>query len=195
MVTTGDPGPGRAPAGYGFRWGAAGLLFALACLSGCSFSPRSTLSAASVEAKIAAELSSTYHIAPPEVHCPRSVPAAEGTRFTCTAILDGQPLLVVGTVTGPHGRFEVHATSAVVVKPEAEAEISRHLSGRVGKPVPVTCAVPELLVASPGHMFGCTADIAGVERQVAVTVVNLAGELRYQVLPYKRASGLSRPAP
>jgi Domain of unknown function (DUF4333) len=158
----------------------------MAGLAGCSLSTHSTLSAGSVEAKISDQLARDYHITAPEVHCPRSVPATPGTRFTCTATLDRQPLRVVGTVTDRRGQFEVHATRAVVVMPAAEREITENLSNRVGGPVSVTCPAPELLVADPGHTFRCTAEIAGVKRQVAVTVENLAGDLRYRVLPYAR---------
>jgi hypothetical protein len=165
------------------------VLVTTAGLASCSLSPRRTLSTASVEAKIGAELATTYHIATPKVHCPRSVPATPGTRFTCTAFLDGQPLPVVATVTSTHGHFEVHATSAVVVKGAAETEISQDLSHRLGRPVSVSCPIPDLLVAGPGHNFPCTAEIAGVRRQVAVTVENLAGDLRYRVLPYKSDAG------
>jgi Domain of unknown function (DUF4333) len=180
--------PTRAIPAWGRAAGGVLLATVLAAagLTGCSLSTRSTLSAASVEAKISTQLARTYRIARPEVHCPKSVPATPGTRFTCTATLDGQPLRVVGTVTDHRGQFEVHATSAVVVMSAAEAEISRDLSTRVGRPVSVSCPPPELLVARPGHTFRCTADIASVERQVAVTVENLAGDLRYQVLPYTR---------
>ena len=51
----------------------------------------------------------------------------------------------------------------------------------------MSCPGPQLLVAAPGHTFGCTAEIAGVERHLVVTVVNLAGDLRYLVLPYQAA--------
>jgi Domain of unknown function (DUF4333) len=187
MATLGDHRRRPARARFTLSRGAAALLVAAAGLAGCSLSPRRTLSTASVEAKIGAQLASVYHIIPPEVHCPKSVPATPGTRFTCAATLDGQPLQVVATVTGTHGHFEVHATSAVVVKSAAEAEISQNLSHRVGRPVSVSCPVLELLVADPGHTFRCTAEIAGVPRQVAVTVENLAGDLRYEVLPYKSA--------
>jgi hypothetical protein len=187
MDTLGDRRQGPARALVTLSRSAAALLVATAGLAGCSLSPRRSLSTASVEAEIGAQLASTYHIAPPEVHCPKSIPATPGTRSTCTASLDGQPLQVVATVTGAHGHFEVHATSAVIVKSAAETEISQNLSNRVGQPVSVSCPIPALLVADPGHTFRCTAEIAGVERQVAVTVENLGGDLRYQVLPYKPA--------
>jgi hypothetical protein len=185
MDTLGDHRRGCAPVAV--WWGRVTVLVVMAVvgLAGCSLSPHSTLSAASLEAKIAAELARTYNIAPPKVNCPASVPVTPGAHFTCIATLDGQPLRVLGTVTDSRGHVQVHPASAVVVKSAAEAEISQSLSKRVGSPVHVSCPLPGLLVASPGHTFGCTAEIAGVERHVAVTVVNPAGDLRYRVLPYQ----------
>jgi Domain of unknown function (DUF4333) len=181
---------GRAPgpAGWATWAGAAAVsVGALAGLTGCSLSPHSTLSAASIEARISAGLARRYRVPPPKVNCPASARAVAGTYFTCTATLAGQPLRVIGTVTDDKGHVEVRAASAVVVKSEAEAEIGQSLSKKVGRPVSVSCAVPELLVADAGLGFGCTTEVAGVERQVTVTVLNVAGDLRYQVLPYHAA--------
>ena len=167
---------------------ALGAFAATAGLAGCSLSARNSLSSASVESKIASELANSYRIAAPPVHCPRSIPAQVGSTFTCVATLEGQPLRVVGTVTSSRGHVDVHPTSAVVVAETAEAEIGKSLSATFGQPVTVSCPIPSLLVAPVGHTFGCTANIAGVGRQVAVTVTNVAGELSYRVLPYKPAS-------
>jgi len=181
--------PGPAGRATWARWAgaAAALVAAVAGLAGCSLSPHSTLSAASLETKISSELARTYKIPPPEVSCPASVRATPGTHFTCAATLEGQSLRVVGTVTDDKGHVQVRAASAVVVKSGAEAEIGQSLSRKVGQPVPVACAMPQLLVADPGLTFSCKAELAGIERQVAVTVVNLAGDLRYRVLPYRAA--------
>jgi Domain of unknown function (DUF4333) len=149
-------------------------------LVGCSVSPPGSLSSATIETKIAAELARTYKVAPPHVGCPAAVPDRTGTHFTCTATLDGQPLRVAGVVTGPSGHVVVRAANAVIVKSGAESKIGQSLSKKAGRPVSVSCALPPLLVANPGLGFGCTAEIAGVEHHLAVTVVNLGGELRYQ---------------
>ncbi|HXW80149.1 MAG TPA: DUF4333 domain-containing protein, partial [Acidimicrobiales bacterium] len=139
------------------------LLGATAGLAGCSISARNSLSSASVEAKIASELATSYDIAPPPVHCPRQVPAEVGSTFTCVATLEGQHLQVVGTVTSSRGHVEVHPTSAVVVAEKAEAEIGKSLSATFGQPVTVSCPIPSLLVAPVGHTFQCTAHVAGVD--------------------------------
>ncbi len=154
-------------------------------LAGCSLEAHSTVSASSVERRIASELASSLHISPPAVHCPGPIPARVGTKFTCTAVIDGQVLQVVGTVTGTHGNVEVHPSDAVIMASKAEAEIAKSLSARLGRPVPVSCDVPPVLVAPVGHSFECTATIAGVRRRIVVTVVNLSGELSFRVLPYK----------
>ena len=106
-----------------------------------------------------------YDVPPPEVNCPLSVPARVGTHFTCTATLDGQPWRVVGTVTDAHGAMSrCGPTSAVVVVATAEAEIGKSLSRTFRRPVHVSCAVPSLWWPTRGLAFGCTADVAGVER-------------------------------
>jgi Domain of unknown function (DUF4333) len=183
MGTLGDHRWAQAPRAV--RWWGVAAFLAMAALAGCSLSAHSTLSGSSVEAKIASELAKTYDIAPPKVSCPASVRATVGTRFTCTATLDGQRLGVVGTVTDDHGHVEVRSSGVVIAKSGAEAELSRSLSKEVGHPVSVSCPLPTLLVAAPGHSFACTADIAGVERHIAVRVVNRAGDLSYRVLPYR----------
>jgi Domain of unknown function (DUF4333) len=164
------------------------LFAATAGLASCSLSASNALSSASVEARIASQLASSYHIASPPVRCQRSIPARIGSTFTCVAILEGQHLRVVGTVTSSRGHVEVHPASAVVVAEKAEAEIGRSLSKTFGQPVNVSCPIPSLLVASVDHTFACTAHVAGVDRKVVVTVTNLAGDLSYRVLPYKPAS-------
>jgi Domain of unknown function (DUF4333) len=153
-------------------------------VAGCSLEAHSTVSASSVETRIASELASRLHIPPPAVHCPGAVPARVGARFTCTAVIDGQVLRVVGTVTGTQGEVEVHPSDAVIMASKAEAEIGKSLSARLGRRVPVSCAVPPVLVAPVGHSFECTANIAGASRRIVVTVVNPAGELSYRVLPF-----------
>jgi hypothetical protein len=59
---------------------------------------------------------------------------------------------------------------------------------RVGHVVNWPAPVPA--VTDPGLAFGCTTEVAGVERQVTVTVVGLTGDLRYQVLPCQAARPL-----
>jgi len=160
-------------------------LAATLALSGCSIKARDTVSAASLEAKIAAQLASTFRITKPEVHCPKSVLAQAGSKFTCTTALYGQALEVKGEVTGSRGQVEVKPANAVVVTANAESELANKLRPTFHHPVVVSCAVPPLLVASPGRGFSCTATIGNIKRQLAVSVTGDAGALSYQVLPYK----------
>lgn len=170
---------------------AASALAAALVLAGCSIKARDTVSAASLEADIAGQLARSYGIAKPPVHCPRSVPAEKGSKFTCTAELDGQALLVNGKVTGPRGQVEVKPASAVVVTEHAEAELAKRLEKTFHLHVGLTCAAPALLVATPGKHFGCTAHLGTVERQLVVTVTGSAGALNYRVLPYKSPTATS----
>ena len=155
-------------------------------LSSCSFKAADTVSAASLEADIANQLARSYQIAKPPVHCPRSVPAVAGSKFTCTATLDSQALKVNGSVTGSRGQVVVKPATAVVATKVAEAELAKRLQGTFHQKVGLICHVPALLVATQGRRFGCTATVGTIKRQLAVTVTGNAGALSYRVLPYKR---------
>lgn len=160
-------------------------LVAAAVLSSCSLTAADTVSAASLETDIAGQLASSYRIPKPPVHCPRSVPAVAGHKFTCTATLDGQALKVKGTVTSSRGQVEVRPATAVVVTKAAEAELAGHLKTTFRRTVGLSCRLPALLVATPGRRFSCTVTVGTIKRQLAVTVTGTAGALSYRVLPYK----------
>lgn len=162
-------------------------LVALSAVAGCSVKARDLLSAASVEAKISAQLAESYGVTPPRVHCPAAVPSTVGSRFSCTTRLDGQPLTVSGKVAGPRGAVAVKPATAVVVLAEARAQISRDLARASGMKVSLACPGPALLVAPPGRTFGCTAEVGGVPRQVLVTVTSTSGTLQLRLLPYRPA--------
>ncbi len=163
------------------------VLVALSAIGGCSVKARDLLSAASLEAKISAQLASSYGVRPPRVHCPTAVPATVSSRFSCTTSLDGQPLTVSGEVAGPRGAVAVKPTTAVVVLAQARAQISRDLARASGMKVAVSCPGPALLVSAPGRTFACTAEVGGVLRQVEVTVTSATGTLQLRLLPYRPA--------
>jgi hypothetical protein len=180
----------RAPARYR---AALGVVAAVAALGGCSLTSikaRDTLSARSVEAKIASQLTRNYAaVRSPKVDCPLSVPARVGSKFSCTTRLEGQVLALAGTVTGPHGRLVVRPTSTIIVVSAAEAGIGKSLRRTFKTEVTdVSCGARALLVISPGRTFACTAAVAGTNRQVVVTVTSSAGALALRVLPYKPGS-------
>jgi Domain of unknown function (DUF4333) len=162
-----------------------GAVIAALALSSCSIKARDTVSAASLEAEIAAQLASTFHISKPKVHCPRSVPAQAGSKFACSTHLYGQALKVEGKVTGSRGQVEVKPANAVVNTVTAETELAKRLQPTFHHPVKVSCSVPPLLVATAGRGFRCTATIGDIKRQLAVTVTGNTGALSYRVLPYK----------
>jgi hypothetical protein len=167
--------------------GCLAALVAVGALAGCSVKARDLLSAASLEAKISTQLAQSYGIRPPRVHCPDAVPAAVGSRFSCTTELDGQPLTVSGEVAGPRGSVAVKPAAAVVVIAQARAQIDRDLARTFDVTVGVSCSAPALLVAPPGRTFGCTAEVGGIHRQVVVTVTSTTGTLRLRLLPYSPA--------
>jgi Domain of unknown function (DUF4333) len=173
------------------------LLVASLALGGCSLDSikaKSSISAGSVEAKIAGKLAKTYDVARPPVRCPASIQAQVGAKFTCTATLDGQVLKVDGGVTGSKGQVEVRPASAVVVRATAEDELGSNLESAFGEPVTVSCSIPAILIANPGGHFDCTAHVGRIERQVIVTVTNLAGALRRRVVNYRPPLPVERPS-
>lgn len=163
------------------------MLACLVLLPACSVSvkPRDTLSASALEGDIGRDLAHTYGIPAPLVHCPSHVPAKKGARARCTTELDGQSVEITVLVTSPHGGAELRPTSAVVAKGKAESQLGASLGRRGLVGAEVFCAGPALLVVKPGHSFTCSADAAGVQRQLVVTVTDLSGMLSYRVLPYK----------
>ncbi|MGH9106106.1 MAG: DUF4333 domain-containing protein [Acidimicrobiales bacterium] len=168
----------------------AGLLAAASlALPGCSIKARDTISAQGVESSISSQLAKNYHVHRSPVHCPPRVPAKVGTTFTCRATLDGQVLRVHGRVTDGNGQVELKPASAVVVTSSAVTKIAHGLEGKFNEPVSVACPVPALVVAPVGHVFRCVAHVGTVVRQVVVTVADMAGRLRYRVLPYRRVPG------
>jgi|GEM_PF-6342577 len=179
------------PPPYRPTWAAGGAcaLVAALAITGCSVKARPEISAKDLEAEIASQLASTFHISKPAVSCPTKVPAQLGSKFTCTATLDGQALVVNGAVTNARGKVEVKPAQAVIVTSAAEAELARRLSGTFHQQVSVSCHAPALVVASPGRQFGCTVDVGTIKRQLAVRATGRAGALSYRLLPYRSASG------
>ena len=153
--------------------------------SGCSLQATSSLSARSLETLVARILATSFDIRPPAVRCPEGIPDKIGSKFTCRASIDGQPLELAGTVTGNHGAVRLQPTRAVVAVNVARQRLATSLAKTFGHPVTVACSAPTLLVAKVGGVFRCTAEVAGIERQLVVTVTDLQGHLRYRVLPYR----------
>ncbi|HYA45053.1 MAG TPA: DUF4333 domain-containing protein [Acidimicrobiales bacterium] len=165
------------------------LALCLSVISGCSLKATSTFSARSLNTRIADQLTLSYHVSSPTVHCPARVPVQTGATFTCTAVLNGQALELAGTVSDTHGHFQLRPMSAVIVMATARRQIAATLSRTFGRPVSVACPEPALFVARPGQVFNCTALVVGIRRQAVVTVTSLSGSLRLRVLPYKPPAG------
>lgn len=144
--------------------------------------PRATLSAGDLEVTIARDLAANYRIPRPVVHCPSHVVPRVGAKLDCTTRLDGQALEVTVTVTAAHDRARLQPTSAVVPKKLAEEHLAASLAQPLGPGVRVVCPGPALLVVKPGGTFSCAAHAGTTVRQVVVTVTDLSGGMRYQVL-------------
>ncbi|MGH9054794.1 MAG: DUF4333 domain-containing protein [Acidimicrobiales bacterium] len=177
-----------SPTGSALR-GAGGALAALAAvaaaagmLSGCGV--HHTVDVHSVQSRIADQLAGQYSVPAPKVTCTSPIPLTPGQAFSCSTILDGQPLQLQGTITDDKGHFTVNPAEAVIVVSHAETQLQGDISAQAHTPTTLDCGTKTLLVVAPGHSFSCTAHLQGQgTRPVTVTVVNLKGDVRYTLAP------------
>jgi hypothetical protein len=137
-----------------------------------------------VERQIASELAGRYPIGTPTVVCTEDIAARPGETFSCSTLIDGQPLLLAGTVTDRRGHFTVTPDAAIVDTRRAESHLERQIASSLRSPVTVECGPRPVLVLDVGQTFACTARINGQPaRRVSVTVEDLAGRLRFNLPP------------
>jgi hypothetical protein len=160
--------------------GALGLI----AVAGCGVQPHHTISSSSAAAEISAQLSSRYGVTNPPVTCPPNIRAKKGQQFTCTAILDGQPLTIRGTVTASGGSFTINPAEAIVEMATVEHELTARITQETGQTPVVSCGRRTLLVLPVGGTFTCVATFTGQPpRAVTVTVVDLNGGFRFSLAP------------
>ena len=162
---------------------------AAACLvvtaTSCGVGPTRTIDPSSAEKHISAEIASRYSVTTPPVTCPSGVADRRGSRFTCTASLDGQQLTLVATVSAPSGSFDLSPVQAVVPVAGTESRLETQIDQTTGHRPVVTCPYPQhLLVLSVGATFSCSAVFPGEKaRSVTVTVVDAGGGYTFDLAP------------
>jgi hypothetical protein len=158
------------------------MLAAALASSGCQLGPAHTLNDKSLDAQIAAQLRSRYPVSQVEVTCPSGVKEETGRKFSCSATLDGQKLILDGTVTSTGGKYSIQPAEAVVVSSQAGSSLQAEIAAQLHEPVSVTCSPPAVRVVPPGGQFDCTATLgATASRQVTVTVLDAAGHTRFSL--------------
>jgi hypothetical protein len=172
----------RVATGAAARLAALSILL-VGALGACGVGPSHTLDTSSVERQIAEELASRYPIGTPTVVCTRRVRAVPGATFSCSATIDGQTLVLTGTVTDRSGRYTVTPTASIIEAGHAASLIEREIAASAGGAT-VDCGNRAVLVVPVGHTFLCTAHVTGQQpRPVTVTVDNLQGDVRISLPP------------
>jgi hypothetical protein len=158
---------------------AAALTSAALLLGACGVAVGHPLDAQSAQRVIAGKLAGQFGTRP-VVTCESGVPLTSGHTFSCTAVIDGQPLPVTGTVTGNQGEFSITLGAAVVNLNAAVHQLEAGIAHDTGTSAKVNCGPHRVLVVTPGHSFDCSATQPGGTRQVVVTVVDRNGDVRYR---------------
>lgn len=163
-----------------------GTVMSLAACAGTS-----TVDAKPAEAQIQQNLQSRFQM-PAQVSCPSNVDADAGTKFDCTATIDGQKVVVDAKVLDNHD-FSIGFEQAVVYMPSTEQMLGNDLISVFGGPPNVTCDGPRLTVKKPPTTFTCTASGRGTTRQVKVTINDPSGSLSYNLGPPTNSPGAPQP--
>ena len=117
--------------------------------------------------------------------CPVELPMAEGSSFECTIELASAAgtLRVEVTQTDDRGSLEVVPLAALISDAQITAQLEELLGKQFGRPFAVDCGEKGFRVRPPESTSSCTAADLTSERKVAVTVVDAAGTLAFEVEP------------
>ena len=144
--------------------------------------PDHTLNTKSLDSEIATQLKSRYPVSSVRVVCPGGIKEKKGTKFSCSASLDGQSVSLSGMVTSSGGRYSIQPAEAIVVSSQAAATIGQQIGSQLQEPVSVVCSPPAFRVVAPGGEFTCTATLGGqAARQLTVTVLDASGHTRFSL--------------
>lgn len=176
--------PGRSQLGRGRRTllvAASGLVVLLG-LEACG-EPAATLDSAATERAVDRVIGD--RIGPPvaEVQCPEEIARGSGKRFSCRAVLEdgaGTIRLRVRQVDDD-GRLQAEPIDAVVDTDVVAEDLRATLVRAYLRGFTVDCGKAGPKVVEPDTKFTCDAKDSAGRREVAVTVVDAAGTLRYDV--------------
>lgn len=118
-----------------------------------------------------------------EVTCPDDVDANEGTKFDCTAEVEGQDLRIEVTMTDDDSNATFEAIQAVLDLRRAEEAMGSDIGAQIGATVEVDCGETDFLVKDPGDTFECTAnDEDGNSVTLVATVTDTDGHIQYETV-------------
>jgi hypothetical protein len=153
-------------------------------LAACRVGPSHSIDTSSIERQIAAELAVRYPGSAPTVVCPRRVRAQPGAAFSCSTVIDGQPLVVDGRLTDRSGRFTVALPAAVIDTRRAASILQHQIDVSSRTAAAVTCGPRWFLAVRVGGTIYCVARLAGQPpRPLTATVEDLQGAMRFNLAP------------
>lgn len=92
--------------------------------------------------------------------CPQSVEQKKGKSFTCTVLVDGQPLTISVDQKDDQGNVHIAQAQAVISTAKAESFVRQYAQGK-GTPVTsVSCARTKVVIQSPGRTITCRVEYA-----------------------------------
>jgi uncharacterized protein DUF4333 len=142
-----------------------------------------TVDTASVQQEIDRITRSAVEVAPADVRCPVGIEAQAGGTFTCTAMVDGQPVTYWVHQNDDQGNLTVTYDRLLRID-SVEASLADTVSQAVDVAVTVDCGPADrtVLVNSPGEPISCTATNASDEAdgaQLSATI-DADGAVSYQ---------------
>jgi hypothetical protein len=145
-----------------------------------------TLDTAEAERQIAQLTEEQAGVAPTDVSCPADVAAEAGATFTCSALLEDQPISFTVTQTDDDGNVRISNDNSFVDIAGVEASLTQQLSEVAGVDVVSTCDTGghSVLVDGIGTPISCTvANAEDASDSVEVTAtVDENGEVSYEVV-------------
>jgi hypothetical protein len=179
---------GSAPAPKRRAGRVAVVISALVVLAGLGvgalfLSGTKTVDTASVQQEIDRITRSAVEVAPADVRCPVGIEAQAGGTFTCTAMVDAQPVTYWVHQNDDQGNLTVTYDRLLRID-SVEASLADTVSQDVDVAVTVDCGPADrtVLVNSPGEPISCTATNASGQAdgaQLSATV-DADGAVSYQ---------------
>jgi Domain of unknown function (DUF4333) len=137
------------------------LLSALALLAGaCSSGETKELDLAKAERSIR-DLSERAYSSEAKVgavRCPTRVVLEQGSVFTCTVLIDGEPLLIALRQKDDKGNVRIDQVQAVIFTKKVENFVASYASQNRSPASSVVCGSKPVATRSPGERFSCTVE-------------------------------------
>jgi hypothetical protein len=145
-----------------------------------------TLNSSEAERLISQATEDQSGVVPTDVSCPTDIEAEAGATFTCSALLEGQPISFTVTQTDDDGNVRIESENTFVDVAAVEASLNQQLGEATGVEVVGTCdaAGHSVLVDGVGTPITCTvANAEDASDSVEVTAtVDESGAVSYEVV-------------